>query len=119
MKYYSLTMLTAFFTVSLLAQNEDKNNRDSILQADIDGKADYYSDVSQKIWGFAELGYQEYKSSELLQQVLTQEGFQVQNNVAEIPTAFIASFGSGKPIIGILGEFDALPGVSQDATPER
>jgi aminobenzoyl-glutamate utilization protein B len=78
-----------------------------------------YRDVSRKIWEFAEMGYQETRSSALLQQTLAATGFDVKAGVAQIPTAFVASWGQGKPVIGILGEFDALPGLSQDAVPER
>ncbi len=85
----------------------------------INAKEAYYGDLAQQIWGFAEVGYQEYKSSKLLQETLQKEGFKIEAGVAEIPTAFVATFGSGKPVIGILGEFDALPGLSQDATPEK
>lgn len=84
----------------------------------IDSKAEQYSNIAHQIWEFAEVGYQEVKSSELLQATLTQAGFKVEKGVAGIPTAFVASYGSGKPVIAILGEFDALPGVSQDAVPE-
>ncbi len=84
----------------------------------IDSKGAQYSDIAHQIWEFAEVGYQEVKSSELLQQTLTQAGFKVEKGVAGIPTAFVATYGSGKPVIAILGEFDALPGVSQDAVPE-
>ncbi|MBL0742194.1 amidohydrolase [Chryseolinea lacunae] len=85
----------------------------------IDAKYQTYADVAKKIWDFAEVGYQETKSSALLQETLTQAGFKVENNIAGMPTAFIATFGSGKPVIGILGEYDALPGISQDAVPEK
>jgi aminobenzoyl-glutamate utilization protein B len=84
----------------------------------IDSKVDQYSNIAHQIWEFAEVGYQEVKSSELLQETLTQAGFKLEKGVAGIPTAFVASYGSGKPVIAILGEFDALPGVSQDAVPE-
>lgn len=87
--------------------------------ASIDAKAAVYTDVAMKIWGFAEVGYQETRSSALLQEQLRTAGFTVQAGVAEIPTAFVATWGSGKPVIGIVGEFDALPGLSQAATPER
>jgi aminobenzoyl-glutamate utilization protein B len=76
-------------------------------------------DAAVKIWGWAEPGYQEVKSSKLLADMLQQAGFDVQRGVAEIPTAFTATFGSGKPVIGILGEYDALPGLSQQAVPYR
>ena len=71
------------------------------------------------IWDLAELGYQEYESSEILQILLEDEGFFIEKGVAEIPTAFIASYGSGSPEIAILGEYDALPGLSQKSTPYK
>ena len=63
--------------------------------------------------GIRRVGYKEQKSSALLQEQLRAAGFTVRSGVADIPTAFVASFGSGKPVIGILGEYDALPGLSQ------
>lgn len=87
--------------------------------ASIDAKASTYGDVAMQIWSFAEVGYQETRSSALLQQQLKGAGFTVTAGVADIPTAFTATWGSGKPVIGIIGEFDALPGLSQSATPSR
>jgi aminobenzoyl-glutamate utilization protein B len=75
--------------------------------------------VARAIWEYAEVGYQETRSSALLQEELTRAGFRVEAGVAGIPTAFVASAGSGKPVIGILAEYDALPGINQDAVPER
>lgn len=72
-----------------------------------------------QIWEWAEPGYQEAKSSTLLADMLKEHGFKINKKVAGIPTAFTATFGSGKPVIGILGEYDALPGLSQAATPTR
>jgi len=69
--------------------------------------------ISDKIWGYAELGLQEFKSSALLIETLEAEGFSVEKNVAGMPTCFIASWGEGKPVIGVLGEYDALPMLSQ------
>jgi aminobenzoyl-glutamate utilization protein B len=77
------------------------------------------AEVARAIWDFAEVGYQETKSSALLQQELTKAGFKIDAGVAGMPTAFVASAGSGKPVIGILAEYDALPGITQDAVPER
>lgn len=77
------------------------------------------AEVARTIWEYAEVGYQETKSSALLQKELTDAGFSVEAGVAGIPTAFVATAGSGKPVIGILAEFDALPGINQDAVPER
>jgi aminobenzoyl-glutamate utilization protein B len=78
-----------------------------------------FVETSKKIWSYAELGYHEEKSSALLQQDLKSAGFTLQSGVANEPTGFIASFGQGKPVIGILGEFDALPGLSQASVPDR
>lgn len=77
------------------------------------------AEVARQIWEWAELGYQEQQSSALLESELSAAGFTVTKGVAEIPTAFMAEWGNGGPIIAILGEFDALPGISQDATPDR
>jgi aminobenzoyl-glutamate utilization protein B len=85
----------------------------------VESHAAEYKNVSRKIWEFAEVGYQEQKSSALLQQQMKAAGFTVQAGVADMPTAFVATAGAGKPVIGILGEFDSLPGLSQDAAPER
>ena len=75
--------------------------------------------MARKIWEWAEVGYQEKRSSALLADALEEGGFRVERGVAGIPTAFIATIGSGKPVIGILGEYDALPGLSQQAEPVR
>ncbi len=75
--------------------------------------------IAHSIWEWAEVGYQETRSSALLQKELAGAGFKVEAGVAGIPTAFVASAGSGKPVIGILAEYDALPGINQDAVPER
>ena len=75
--------------------------------------------VAQDIWGYAELGYLEEQSTRRLQGFLNDRGFAIETGVAGIPTAFLASRGSGKPVIGILAEFDALPGLSQAAVPHR
>ncbi len=72
-----------------------------------------------KIWTWAEPGFQETKSSTLLAGMLEDAGFDVEHKVAGIPTAFCGTYGTGKPVIGIVGEFDALPGLSQAAVPYR
>jgi aminobenzoyl-glutamate utilization protein B len=76
-------------------------------------------ELAQKIWQWAEPGYKEHKSSALLANTLEKAGFKVQRGVADIPTAFVATIGQDKPVIGIMGEYDALPGLSQDAVPYR
>lgn len=74
------------------------------------------TDVSDRIWEFAEPGMKEHQSAAYYVQVLKDNGFAVEEGVSGIPTAFIGSWGEGKPVIGFLGEFDALPGLSQQAS---
>jgi len=75
--------------------------------------------LATALWEYAEVGYQETKSSELLQSALEAEGFTVNAGVAGIPTAFVASYGDTGPVIAILAEYDALPGINQDAVASR
>ncbi len=75
--------------------------------------------LSDSVWKYAEIALKERKSSKVLSDYAAKQGFRVTANVAGMPTAFIAEYGSGKPVIGILGEFDALPGLSQKAQPTR
>ena len=69
--------------------------------------------LSDQIWAFAETALRETRSSKVLADYAEKQGFQVKRGVAGMPTAFVASYGQGRPIIGILGEYDALPGISQ------
>lgn len=75
--------------------------------------------VALELWNWAEVGYQEQQSTARLQKELRDAGFSVRAGVADMPTAFVAEYGSGQPVIAILAEMDALPGVSQAAVPER
>ncbi|MBE5868188.1 MAG: amidohydrolase [Lachnospiraceae bacterium] len=81
----------------------------------IDRKADFLNDLSDRIWDHPELAFGEHISAKILMGGLLQEGFRVEKNVAEIETAFLGRYGYGRPVIGILGEFDALTGLSQEA----
>lgn len=110
-------LLFAFVMLPFVASFAQKIDDKSFVSNQLDKKYASYCGIAKQIWGFAELGYLETKSSALLQETLRKEGFNVQSGVAEIPTAFVASYGSGKPVIGILAEFDALPGLSQDSVP--
>jgi aminobenzoyl-glutamate utilization protein B len=87
--------------------------------ASIDANRERYAQIAQQMWDFAEVGYRETRSCALLQQHLRAEGFSIQTGVAGMPTAFVASYGSGQPVIAILAEYDALPGISQEAAAER
>ena len=86
-----------------------------IIEASVAANQAELVDVSKQIWNFAELGFGEFKSAELLCETLEKHGFTVTRNVAGIPNAFKAVWGQGSPVIGILGEYDALPGLSQKA----
>jgi aminobenzoyl-glutamate utilization protein B len=106
----------AIFTMRAFGQQPAPHQQ--ILQI-VDERAAHFAGISKTIWEFAELGYHEEKSSALLQHEFEAAGFRVQSPVADEPTAFVATYGQGAPVVGILGEFDALPGLSQAATPDR
>lgn len=91
-------------------------DNDEVL-ARVAAHADRFGAVSREIWQTPELGFHENKSSALLQQELKANGFQVNAGVAGMPTGFTATFGGGKPVIALMGEFDALPGLSQKDVP--
>lgn len=116
MKHALQVVLAITVSLPVMAQNAPNDHSARLISA-IDARSAHYSDLARQIWSFAEVGYQEVKSSALLASELEGAGFTVTRGVAGIPTAFVAEFGSGKPVIGILGEFDALPGLSQDASP--
>ncbi len=81
----------------------------------IEARREMLVNVGDRIWEYAETRYEEYRSSELLCKVLAEEGFAVAKGLADMETAFVASYGNGKPVIGFLGEYDALYGLSQEA----
>ncbi len=120
--FFSLLVVGLFFcscAVKAQAPNTSLDSEKKAVITSLEQKKQVYTDIAQNIWDWAELGYQEEKSASLLQETLKSAGFKIEVGVAEIPTAFVASYGSGKPVIGILGEYDALPGISQAAVPEQ
>ncbi len=122
MKYLLIFMLV-FSIVPGFAQKKAAISKTDVAKKeaiqDLQNNVAPYKDVALKIWGYSEVGYKEEKSSVLLKDLLSKEGFQVESGVAGIPTAFVATYGSGSPVIGILAEYDALPGLSQQAVPEK
>jgi aminobenzoyl-glutamate utilization protein B len=112
-----IVAVLALCVISLSAKAQDADKK-KVIQS-IQNRSDQYGQIAQKIWNFAEVGYKEKQSSLLLQETLRQAGFQVEAGVADIPTAFVATFGQGKPVIGIMAEYDALPGLSQDSIPTK
>ena len=113
----TLSLVLLSFLPSLAAAQ--KTPARTSIASSIDAKYRHYTSVADQIWNFAEVGYQETRSSALLQSELRNAGFTVRPGVAGIPTAFVAEYGRGKPVIGILAEFDALPGLSQQVSAER
>jgi aminobenzoyl-glutamate utilization protein B len=118
--------IAILFLLSEIISGQKQTEENSLGKADLykakKNALDYLDDsliinkfgaISDAIWNYAELGMQEFKSSAILIKTLEEEGFKVEKGVAGMPTCFVATWGSGKPVIGILGEFDALPGLSQ------
>lgn len=124
MKKFSVCLIVGIL-VSTISFSQKKKTVDPADRLKTDALADIqsgyaeYKNIALQIWEHAELGYKEVKSSSLLQETLKANGFMVEAGVAGIPTAFVATYGSGQPVIAILAEYDALPGLSQKALPER
>ena len=122
MKLLTIYLFSIFavltFSEPLFSSDKNKDAKRKVA-ARIEAKKPEYARISREIWEFAEPGYLEEKSSSLLQKTLEKEGFTIKSGVAGIPTAFVASYGKGRPVVGILAEYDALPGMSQDAVAER
>ena len=97
------------------AQSSDASNP----VAQVDAQNERTIRIARQLWDWAELGYLETRSTRLLQDELASEGFAITPGVADIPTAFVAEWGSEGPVIGILAEYDALPGITQSAAPHR
>ena len=93
----------------------DMENKVRQIRELVEAKREKFARVSDEVWAVPELYFHETKSAAILIKALKEEGFEVQEGVDGIPTAFIGTWGSGKPVIGILGEFDALPSLSQEA----
>jgi aminobenzoyl-glutamate utilization protein B len=116
-----LTLL--FLFISLVAVGQKKKatvnpNKTAVIQS-VDKHQQELITISDKIWAYAETALREDKSAKELADYAETQGFAVKRGVAGMPTAFIAEYGSGKPIIGIMGEYDALPGISQKAQPTK
>lgn len=105
-------------SVNVFAQNQIQANKQTVLSS-IQKHQTELIKLSDQVWSFAEIAMREHQSAKVLSDYAEQQGFRVKRNIADIPTAFIAEYGSGKPIIGIMGEFDALPGLSQKAEPTK
>ena len=119
-KYIAILLLPGLLlSQEVMAKKRDSRQKPNPAIEYLDGSFGVYDNLQKQIWSLAELGFIEEQSSLLLQQHLQEHGFNVEANVAGMPTAFVATYGSGKPVIGILAEYDALPGLSQDTVPYR
>lgn len=96
----------------------DNSNKELVIQS-VEEQFDGLRTLSDQIWSFEEIAFQETKSAAALISYAENQGFKITKNIGDIPTAFTAEYGSGKPVIGILGEFDALPGLSQKTVPHK
>ena len=120
MKKFKLPLLLLFVFLFSEAFSFDniKKNKKNIINS-IESHKDKLIEISDNIWEAAEPALLEFKSSKYLSDYAEENGFKVTKGVAEIPTAFVAEYGSGRPIIGIMGEFDANPGISQKKQPTK
>ena len=110
---YVAICVSVFYVMHYPALGQGDLKEDLI--ADIEARSEKMIQMSDEIWSLAETAFEETESSKILSDYAAANGMHVELGVAGIPTAFVASYGSGQPVIGILGEFDALPGVSQKA----
>src|SRR5512139_2601961 len=85
----------------------------------IESRKEDFHRIADEIWDFSEVGMQEYRSSARMMEVLERNGFAVERGAAGMPTAFVASTGAGRPVLGFSAEFDCLPGLSQDLCCEK
>lgn len=116
MRTTSFLFLFIVFGASLTQAQDFKAEKDAIIKS-VDAQSETLIHMSDEIWALAETAFEESKSSEILASYAEKHGFTVERGVGEMPTAFIATYGEGSPVIGILGEFDALPGLSQEPVP--
>ena len=114
---YILFLLATTIGTSISAQDLSENKR-HILKS-VEKHEAKLIEISDAIWASAEIAFEENQSSDLLADYAEENGFKVDRGVAGMPTAFVATYGSGKPVISVLGEFDALPGISQKAVPTK
>ena len=118
MKFKLVSLMVCCITIFSYGQQEMSLNKRAIL-ASVEKHEANLIKISDEIWTLAELAFEENSSSKLLADYAENQGFNVERGVAGMPTAFVASYGSGRPVISVLGEFDALPGISQKAQPTK
>ncbi|WP_405205357.1 amidohydrolase [Aquimarina sp. LLG6339-5] len=115
--FLSLLLCSILF-IPIYSQKKIPDNKKAIIKS-IEKHQKELIKISDEIWALAETAFEENQSSKLLADYAEKQGFTVEHGVAGMPTAFVATYGSGKPVISVLGEFDALPGISQKAQPTK
>ena len=118
MKKNYLFFIPIILLYSLDSQGQLSGVKQEIV-ASIENHQNQLINISDQIWALAETALEETQSAELLSNYAKENGFEVEMGVAGMPTAFVATYGSGRPVISVLGEFDALPGLSQKASPDK
>jgi len=116
--HHLIPFLCLLLTSPAIAQKKLPKNK-ALIAVSIEKHQSNLIAISDSIWSQAETAFEEYESSKLLADYAEKNGFKVDRGVAGMPTAFVATFGSGRPVISVLGEFDALPGISQKAQPTK
>ncbi|MCH1547420.1 MAG: amidohydrolase [Flavobacteriaceae bacterium] len=116
MKKIPVITFILFLSINLINSQELSNINSHILKS-IDKHSSNLIKISDQIWELAETAFNEHESSQILADYAKKNGFDIEMGVAEMPTAFVATYGQGKPVISVLGEYDALPGISQEAKP--
>ena len=119
MKKIYLILLSLLLTTNLVLSQKKLNKLKSEIVNSVENHSENLINISDQIWGLAETAFNEHKSSKILSDYAEENGFTVEKGVAGMPTAFVATYGQGKPVIGVLGEFDALPGLSQKTEPVK
>ena len=117
MKKFIPILLLTLSTFSLYSQSVNKLKKE--LLNSLEQKSSELISVSDNIWEAAEVAFREHKSADYLIKYAEENGLKVEKGLAGMPTAFTATYGEGKPVIGIIGEFDALPGLSQTTVPYK
>lgn len=117
MKKLTTLVLLCLLSIPMTAQKMNSNKK--AIVASVEAHKENLIKISDSIWALAETAFNESKSAEVLADYAEKNGLTVTRGVADIPTAFTATYGSGKPVISVLGEFDALPGLSQKTEPTK
>ena len=113
-------VLTLLISMSAAAPAQDAFSPEKRqVIAEVDALESQIADMSMELWNFSEIALKEHQSAEFLADILEAEGFTVERAVADMPTAFVAEWGGGEPVIGILAEYDALPDIGNDPVPMR